>query len=94
MFSRFANTRSNPIAALDRFIEARALAGRLAKREPLLQHEEELVGAIRAQDRAEKVKDVRKPAAQVLGGLGAAGGAGYGGYRAWQEWQRRREHSR
>src|SRR4051812_13612170 len=41
-YSRFANTKSNPIAAAERVMEARALAGRLAKGEPLLQHEDDL----------------------------------------------------
>ena len=84
VYSRFANSKINPIAALERVIDARALAGRLAKGEPLLQHEEELVNALRARERTEKLRDMLGPAAKALGGIGAAGGAGYGGYRAWR----------
>lgn len=81
-YSRFANSAVNPIAALGRFIDARALAGRIGTQAPLLADEKMLVDALRARERIERAKEVAKPAAKVLGAVGAAGGAGYGAYRA------------
>jgi hypothetical protein len=84
-YSRFANSALNPIAALGRFLDARALAGRMGTRESLLADEKMLVDALRRRERIERAKDVAMPAAKVLGAAGAVGGAGYGAYRVHQE---------
>ncbi len=91
IYSRFANSKYNPMAALERLVDARALAGRLAKREPLLQHERELVSALRARERRERVKDVAGPAAAALAATAGAGAAGYGGYQAYRHVKRPRD---
>jgi hypothetical protein len=81
-YSRLANSVFNPVAALERLIDARALAGRLGTSAPLLTDEKLLVDALRARERVERAKDLARPAARVLGAIGAVGGAGYSAYRA------------
>lgn len=80
-YSRLANSVVNPVAALERFVDARALAGRLGTGAPLLADEKMLVDALRARERVERAKDVVRPAARLLGAVGL-GSASYGAYRA------------
>lgn len=80
-YSRLANSAFNPVAALERFIDARALAGRMGTKAPLLADEKMLVDALQARARVERAKDIAGPAAKALGAAGVAG-AGYRAYRA------------
>lgn len=80
-YSRLANSVVNPVAALERFVDARALAGRLGTGAPLLADEKMLVDALRTRERVERAKDVVRPAAKLLGAAGL-GSASYGVYRA------------
>lgn len=83
-YSRLANSTLNPVAALERFVDARALAGRMGMKAPLLGDEQLLVDALRARARIERMKDVVRPAAQAIGAAGL-GTAGYGAYRALED---------
>ena len=83
--SCLSTTKYLPHLALDRVVNARALAGRVAAGEPLLQAEKNLFSAVRGADRAERLRRALPYAAG-----GAATGAGVVAAALAQRGQRRR----
>ena len=58
IYSRLSTSSLFPHKAIGRIIDARALAGRIERGEPLLQHEQQLINTLRRENRIQKVKDV------------------------------------